>query len=284
MHAPPEILHNSPASPLRLLEAGVHSAPEGKDFPPHAHICWEFVYYRSGNIRCTIGNEEYVTEPGMLLITPPRTVHFETALTAYENTFLAMEAPPGTRWPRVFLDDEEKEIGGVFARLLRETRESRAQRSEMVGLLLLQLELLLRRQAGERKLPAGEQAVRRAEHFIENHLASRPGLPEIARAAGVAPSTLRENFARYRGHSPWEYLRRIRVRYALSLLRSSTLTLETIAELSGYDSASHLSRQVKKATSMSPGAVRSQSRAATAEMPGMRAGCFTQPECSEPLR
>ena len=46
------------------------------------------------------------------------------------------------------------------------------------------------------------------------------------------------------------------MRRAVSLLHSSTLTLEAIASMCAYDSASHLSRMVKRAAGKSPGALR----------------------------
>lgn len=254
MHDSPQILHHAPASPLRLLSVGIFSHPHHRDFKLNLH--WQFAYYRSGNIECAIGDETFETEPGMLLVIPPRTRYSERAEGPYEKVLLALEAPPPARWSRVFFDTPELEIGWIFQGLLREYDDSQLQRSEMVGLLLLQLELLLRRQAGGDGLSASQRAVQRAEKFVERNLASQPGLPEIARAAGVAPSTLRGYFKEHRGHAPGEYVRRVRVRYTLSLLLYSELTLEAIAELSGYDSASHLSRHVKRATAMSPGAYR----------------------------
>lgn len=256
MHESPEMLHHAPASPLRLLSVGVYSGPKAKKIPPNLHFFWQFMYYRSGHAECAVGNETLKIAPGTTLIIPPRTPYSENADTACEKVFLALEAPPQMKWRPVFVDTPEHDIGGIFDRLAREYYDSRLQRSEMIGLLLLQLELLLRRQTGERKRSNSLRAVQRAERFIENNLATHPPLSDVAHAAGVAPSTLRAYFKEHRGHAPAEYLRRIRVRYALSLLRCSDLTLEAIAELSGYDSASHLSRHVKNATAMSPGAYR----------------------------
>jgi transcriptional regulator GlxA family with amidase domain len=55
------------------------------------------------------------------------------------------------------------------------------------------------------------------------------------------------------------HLQAVRARRAISLLHNSTLTLEAIASMCGYDSASHLSRMVKRSTGKSPGTLRRQS-------------------------
>jgi transcriptional regulator GlxA family with amidase domain len=52
------------------------------------------------------------------------------------------------------------------------------------------------------------------------------------------------------------YLQAIRVQHALGIIRNSNLSLETVAHACGYDSASHLSRHVKRVTGQSPGALR----------------------------
>ena len=53
-----------------------------------------------------------------------------------------------------------------------------------------------------------------------------------------------------------DYLQALRVRSALGMLRNGDAGLETIADACGYDSASHLSRHIKRATGVSPGALR----------------------------
>ena len=55
---------------------------------------------------------------------------------------------------------------------------------------------------------------------------------------------------------PRAHLAALRLRFALGQLRTSTLTLESVARLAGYSSASHLSRHVRSATGVSPGELR----------------------------
>jgi transcriptional regulator GlxA family with amidase domain len=67
---------------------------------------------------------------------------------------------------------------------------------------------------------------------------------------------LRAYFARLRGCSPLAYVQKVRLQHAWMFLTTSDITLDRIAELSGYDSASHLSRHVKRACGKSPGSLR----------------------------
>ncbi|MFF0458579.1 helix-turn-helix transcriptional regulator [Nocardia africana] len=126
----------------------------------------------------------------------------------------------------------------------------------MSDLLTAELDLMLRRIATEPEPSAAELLVTKAERFIE-HLANGPlRIADVARHVGASPSHLRSQFVAIRGITPVAYAQTVRLRTALGYLRNSTLTLDAVAALSGYHSASHLSRHIRAATGMSPGAVR----------------------------
>jgi AraC-like DNA-binding protein len=260
MHGAAETLHESPGirtgRRLKLVGAGAYAAPQGCDFPPHQHTVWEVVYYREGNIRCPVGEAVYIGQPGTILSTPPGTVHAEIARTAYANFYIQIAAPPETPWPVLAYDDGAGTLGALCASLVRESREQAEDRETLLSLLLAQLDIYLRRRTGQTEIPEGERIVHQAERLIEERHTEPVRLTEIARTVGVSPSTLRACFAAHRGSSPRDFLRATRARRALALLRTSDLTLDAIARLTGYDSASHLSRHIRQVTGVAPGALR----------------------------
>jgi quercetin dioxygenase-like cupin family protein len=75
-----------------LLHVGAYSAPRGQDYPSHRHVVWELVLYREGHIEAPIGDEVFLTRPGLLLLTPPGVAHAERALTAYSNYYMTVAA------------------------------------------------------------------------------------------------------------------------------------------------------------------------------------------------
>ncbi|MEV5963151.1 AraC family transcriptional regulator [Kribbella sp. NPDC051952] len=245
-------MHESP----RLLGAGVHTAGPGKDFPSHAHTSWELVYYVRGRITCPVGDETYAATPGTVLLTPPRTWHAERSRTGYANRFLQVDAATGWPWPRVCFDDGERSLGRVFDAIVRESAQPGDDSDRLTALLLGELDLLLRRTASAAPVTAGEQLVAQAERIFEDRFAAGVRIGEVAAELGISPSGLRALFARLRGTSPRAVLQSIKLRHALGYIRNSTLPLQAIAELTGYDSVSHLSRHVKAATGSPPGALR----------------------------
>lgn len=256
MHDSLESLHKTPGPELRVNGAGLCRAPKGKDFPPHQHSAWEVIYYLHGDIPSLIGAAVYRGRAGVVLAVPPFTVHSEQAVTAYANIWISVNAPVESPWPIECFDDAEGTFGALWRAILREFRGNAADREEMLALLVRQLDLLLRRSGQCAPLADAERVVREAEQLLASRFATPLTLLEVAREIGVSPSTLRAHFTRLRGRTPMNHLQELRVRHALTLIRTSTLTLETIASLSGYYSVSHLSRYVKRVTGRSPGALR----------------------------
>lgn len=256
MHRSPKTMHKTPKeTSLRLSVAATYSAAAGQHYPRHRHTTWELIYYQGGHIGCVLEAEVVETRPGMVLVIPPRTFHFDRAHTAYSQIYIRLErhAPFGV-WPHVTQDDPDRTLGYLFGALAREwSTPPTPERTELLGLLVRHLDIVLRRKAHEPLDRSAEWTVREAERLLETRLADPLTVKALAAELAVAPSTLRAHFARLRGHSPINYLQQLRLGRALELIYSSSLNLEEIARLCGYYSASHLGRSVKKATGQSPG-------------------------------
>jgi len=249
---PRTVLHKSPD--IQYGGGGFYKAPAGKDCPLHRHKEWELVYYRSGSITCVHGDETFDAEPGLLWLTPPGVYHRELARTAYQNTYLTILAPKTRAWPRTVLDDERQNLGRLCAELVIEG--ARQEMAPLAKLLLEELFMRIEQSASRQKADPTTQVVRRAEVLIASTLDHRLKIYEIAEKLGISVSGLRAAFQTVKGQSPLTVLREIRCRRTISLLHNSTHTLEALAELCGYDSASHLSWEIKRFTGKSPGKLR----------------------------
>ncbi len=258
MHSSPHVLHKTPHMSLRLHAAGPYEAPQGRHFPPHRDAFWEIIYYRAGRIEGHVGSGTYQSEPGLLVVIPPGVLHSETAHTAYTNFWIQINVPEQPSWPHYCYDDEMRMFGHLCTAIVREYSLQASDREHMLDALLTQLDIYLRRAHEHYQLPASERLVCQAEQLLEERFATSISITEIAEEIGISPSHLRAQFVRLRGQTPMTYLHTLRVQQALRLIRNSTLTLEVIAGFCGYDSASHLSRHIKRATGMRPGAFREQ--------------------------
>ena len=251
-------LHKSPEPSLRIIHAGTYQAARGVHFPTHHHRVWELVYYRVGAPICIMNGEAHAGRPGLAWLTPPGITHAERAVTSYANFYIALEIDGSSPWPAFFDDDRDRSLERVCHQIFIECGRLSHGGSRMLGLLAQQLGCLLSRAAGEQILPRPVQAVVQAERLIEEKHSHPLAIRDVARMVNASPSALRSYFQKVRGCSPREYLGRVRSNRAISYLRGSSLKLEAIAELCGYDSASHLSRCIKALTNRTPGQIRAE--------------------------
>lgn len=203
--------------------------------------------------------KKYPGQVGLAWLTPPGVVHAEKAITAYSNYFIALELKKGERWPPFLDDDADRSLGRVCQQIVIECTRKSPERERMLELLAGQLGCLLDRTAREQVLSHPAQTVARAERLIEEKSGQPLTIYDVAQGLNVSVSALRGYFQAVRGSSPRAYLQQVRLEKAVRFLRNSTLKLEAVAELCGYDSASHLTRCVKKFTGRTPGKLRRSS-------------------------
>ena len=95
-----------------------------------------------------------------------------------------------------------------------------------------------------------------AKSYIDQHYAEKPSLEQLAAVAGVTPSYLIDLFRRYQGTTPIRYRRAVRAQAALRLIRHTDMALASIADITGYGSAFHLSREISQINGLSPRSIR----------------------------
>jgi AraC-like DNA-binding protein len=258
----------TPVAHLPILSAGFHHAEKGQHYPSHYHTVLEVILYRTGQIEWhgQDQNEEVVltTQPGMVLLTPPNVAHHERALTAYLHTYFLLDPEifagffRGQNFKEIhtFFDDKNHSLEQVMVALVREWGSNNLHRDRMIEYLFSQMVVLFERLETEPETTASERLVRKVERILEERFVAPPTIPELAAELGVSSSLVRMHFANLRGYSPKTYLQRVRLNRVLDLIKGSSLSLDDIADLTGYDSSSHLSRHVKQATGKTPGAFR----------------------------
>ncbi len=96
--------------------------------------------------------------------------------------------------------------------------------------------------------PKMEKACR----FMENHYASTISIGNTAQEAGMSHAAFIKAFKRYQGVPPVRFLMQTRVRQAADLLANTLLTIDDIAEQTGFPNRAYMSRVFKKITGLSP--------------------------------
>jgi AraC family transcriptional regulator, activator of mtrCDE len=106
---------------------------------------------------------------------------------------------------------------------------------------------------------AAGSLIGRAVTAIRAHPGEPHTLETLADIAGMSRSTFIRHFRRIMRTPPLEYLKRIRLEEARTLLRSTNLPVKTVAAQSGFASRSHFSRLFRAAYGEDPSAFRQHS-------------------------
>ena len=95
--------------------------------------------------------------------------------------------------------------------------------------------------------------VARAIAYARDHIAERPSLPELAKAAGCSKTVLNLHARRALGHTITDEVTRLQLDAAIEQLTNTDHTTENIAISCGFCSASHLGLRLKAITGRTPG-------------------------------
>lgn len=110
--------------------------------------------------------------------------------------------------------------------------------------------------AGMRLNPAQRA---RVLDFIEAHISRNFKLMELAKVTGLSEFHFLRCFKNTFGESPHHYVLRQRVRLAVERICRTGLPLAEIAFSTGFSDQAHMTRAVRKATGLTPGAMRKSS-------------------------
>lgn len=92
--------------------------------------------------------------------------------------------------------------------------------------------------------------------YIEQHLAEKITVREMAARLGLHPSYLNTFFCRRTGESIQAYIRRRKMQKAVEMILKTNYSLSQIGASLGYFDQSHFSRTFQKETGMTPGMYR----------------------------
>ncbi len=242
------------ASSIHVEEA--EYAP-GFCMPRHSHEHAEFACSLEGVHWSLHSNAGYTCRPGTLRFLPAGEPH--------ENYF-----PTGARCLRVELPssilDRAREFGVVLSlpgelttpedasltqRLFKEFR----QNDDLSPLSIEELSFQLLQECSNEPACQREQLpewLRRTREMLHEESASRLTLAELAHSADRHPVQVCRQFHRRFQCTIGEYVRRLRVGRAQSLLTSSDLSLAEIALVCGFSDQSHFTRAFRSLTGTPP--------------------------------
>ncbi len=264
-----------------------------RELAPHKNRGMEITYIEKGMLEWMVEGVPEKIDPQSIYFTLPWQVHGSTSLREPSNTiwhvlFHLEEDYPSPQSHFAFTSElgfsreEMRILSSVFSTSIRHsfpatpairnlmpmliselqsTHELREAHSRsLLRAILIELKRIVSGEASESGIQTG------AEHRVQKLIASLPvhcdqhwTLEKMARQCGLQRTQLNNLFQKLTGSTPMEYLFRIRMEQAKTLLRETDLKIIDIAFECGYSSSQYFANTFKQATGTTPTEYRKQS-------------------------
>lgn len=229
-------------------------------YSPHRHAFYEFDYIVKGDAEVSQNGVIHKISAGQLVYSSPvdlhsyksisgepisfATLHF-TDLNLSENLSLA-------RHPSSVIKCDE-ELKNTFFLLKKEFDSAVDGYSyQLLRNLLERIVILFLRSTKNVQTPPIPEEISYAISYLSNHFCSPISLSKISALCGYSESYFCRKFKQYLGMTFKEYLVKIRLSYAKSLLQSQKISITELCYECGFSSTRNFSRSFLKEFGCSP--------------------------------
>ncbi len=243
----------------------------------HYHNCWEIMIIWQGSLKYVVGNLPKEALPNDILVfgqnIPHGFIDFskdikgELLHISFDRLFLIADSMDASTMDGQFI--EGLKFGYLFRSptLVSKARTLCKKMKKTKGFLklsfLFQLlhhlaeysiseRLTLEQKISSIDILPGNTSVERAFNFLYAHYQENLTLDMIANYANQNASALCRSFKQTSGYTLFQFINRLRIEKACSLLRNSTLNVAQIAYQVGFNSPTHFYIQFKKLTGTIP--------------------------------
>ena len=235
----------------------------------HWHDYYELSLVLSGEAEHVVNGESRALVPGSAFLLSPADFHAIRAhggepLVCYntvvdpavmERQLSAIGSPAieGFPWQADGLQDAEPDL----RRLKAELEEPRLGSAQVAEALVACLVVELARRTGVdhrgRLLPrTSEEDLREAVLYVDRHFREPIALADAAARAHLSPNYFSERFREVTGTSFQLYLQERRLRFARSLLASTSLSVTEVCHAAGFSTLSHFGRAFRRRYGTTP--------------------------------
>ena len=209
-----------------------------------------------GCLHSVADGQELVLEQGDLVLYPPEQWHMQYAAPDQAPRMVTIGFwARGMQWEalcnRRFRPD--RETVSILRRILKAQDQGEADRIfSLLTLLLLNLQENTEKQSVQTAIGEENTIIRKAQQYVQVHVAEKLTVPVVAENVGVSASYLTALFHKHLELSPGEYIRRIKLQQSKQLIREGQMNFTEISENLQYSTVHHFSRQFKQMFGMTP--------------------------------
>lgn len=180
-------------------------------------------------------------------------LHFTGAAVEEAMRFIAPASPP------VYTITERTAFESLFRQILRTHLVKSDNYILEENALLMQIISILAQSSNPSK-PAIRKDILHAMEHMKAHLAEDFSVEQYAASVNLSSSRFSHLFTKTVGISPHQYLTRLRLEWAQTYLRDSTMSIAEISDTIGFSDPLYFSRLFSKTYGLSPKAYRDSNR------------------------
>lgn len=260
--------------PSRLIQVNSCGSehPNSHDFTilrSHGRGDYHILYLISGYVDAEIGTQKVRIESGQCGVWYPGIRHMYTFTTEGDATtfylhFTGAAVDEAMRFispasPPVYTITERTAFESLFRQLLRTHLVKSDNFILEENALLMQIISILAQSSNPSK-PAIRKDILHAMEYMKSHLSEDFSVEQYAASVNLSSSRFSHLFTKTVGISPHQYLTRLRLEWAQTYLRDSTMSIAEISDTVGFSDPLYFSRLFSKTYGLSPKAYRDNSR------------------------
>lgn len=231
----------------------------------YAH--WVILAAEEGTFHYAIGDEQGEVGFGKVVLCPPgQTLHRRVNSSMFSFHFIEFkwseqELPPSAKTKTmpsgaVTITDEQRLLSN-FQYLKQASTDKDLTAHYVIDLLLLCLNSV--RSVEEVQKPI-DSTIRKVAAYIEENASKPMKMEDIAREHGLSPSQFTRRFQDAYQKGPQQYLISVRIHNIKEMLIHTDYTIDTIAQLNGFQNGFYMSKVFTQQTNMNPSEFRKTHR------------------------
>ncbi len=253
----------------RLLYAGELKKSGGWQEHPHSHRFCEIIFVVDGRGCTTVNDERIEFQKGDILIYNPNVEHYEESSLSEptEFMFFALDKFEITELPQNHLlpseysviyhsGDSYSTLYDLFKKMIKEFENKDdfyVEIAQNISRTILMYIFRAINYADQSFNPnRSNGALDKAIRYINENYKSSISLEDIADACYINKYYLSHLFTKFKGMSIGKYVLSLKIDEAKRLLETSNLSINAIAERTGFNDPNYFSRTFKKESGMSP--------------------------------
>ena len=216
--------------------------------PRHSHALPSFSFVLAGSYLETFGARPAMRQPSTLVFHPPQEFH---AVQYQDQPVRILSVRIDASRFSYFINHSAifesrvsargETINWIGHRLYKEFRHADELSTLAVEGLVCEA-LVESARAHARSENSSPPWLRRAEEFLRDNFSQPFRFEDLAKAAGVHPAHLSRVFRRTHGCTVGEYMRRLRLDFALHAIGNREASLAEVASAAGFSDQSHFTR------------------------------------------